>query len=128
MNMGDAMVLAVPSLAEGGLEAERSEHFGRSACFTIVEIADGAVTRTRVVANAPHEHGGCLGPVDLLASNGVNALVVAGIGGRPLAGCIDAGIDVYFDDRLPLVTQVVDAMAAGSVPRIDPGAGCGCNH
>ncbi|MBN2247925.1 MAG: NifB/NifX family molybdenum-iron cluster-binding protein [Coriobacteriia bacterium] len=119
------IVLAVPSNGTGGLESERSGHFGRCDCFTVVEIEDGAIVATRVVANPPHEEGGCLRPVNLLAGEGVNALVVAGIGGRPLAGFNDAGITVYFDTQVPVVGAIAQLVAAGSVEVIDPSAVCG---
>jgi predicted Fe-Mo cluster-binding NifX family protein len=125
MSKEGAIMLAVPSNGAGGLEAERSGHFGRCDCFTIVEIADGEVGAVRVLENLPHTDGGCLGPVKLLASNGVTALIVAGIGGRPLAGFKDAGIDVYFDKQLPTVSEAVDAVRAGNVEVIKPEWVCG---
>ena len=118
---GTMMLLAVPSLEQGGLEGERSGHFGQCDSFTLVEIREGAVGSVRVLENPPHEHGGCLRPVEILSANGVTALVVAGIGGRPLAGFAQAGIDVYFDDVRPGIGEVVEAVAAGTVPLIDPG-------
>jgi predicted Fe-Mo cluster-binding NifX family protein len=125
--MGDMTLLAVPALGEGGLEAQRSGHFGQCDCFTLVTLSEGAVRDVRVLPNPPHEHGGCLRPVELLSRAGAQAIVVAGIGGRPLAGFNQAGIDVYFDDQLPRVGQVIDAFLAGSVARIDPGSTCGCH-
>lgn len=125
MEVNETLVLAVPSNEQGGLDAERSGHFGRCDCFTVVEIGDGAVKGVRIVANPPHEEGGCLRPVNLLASEGVNALAVAGIGGRPLAGFNDAGITVYLDNERPIVSDVVDAMIAGNVQVIDPASVCG---
>ncbi|MDZ4064027.1 MAG: NifB/NifX family molybdenum-iron cluster-binding protein, partial [Coriobacteriia bacterium] len=123
--MGDCIVLAVPSTGDGGMDVERSGHFGRCDCFTVVDIAGGAITGVRVVDNPPHVDGGCLTPVNLLASHGVTALVVAGIGGRPLAGFNDAGITVYFDDERPMVRDAVEALIAGEVEVIDPGRVCG---
>lgn len=125
MSENGRIVLAVPSNGEGGLDAERSGHFGRCDCFTVVEIQDGAITGTRIVANPPHEEGGCLRPVNLLAGEGVNALVVAGIGGRPLAGFNDAGITVYFDTQIPVVRAIAERVAAGTVEVIDPSYVCG---
>ena len=125
MTENGRIVLAVPSNGTGGLESERSGHFGRCDCFTVVEIEDGVVAGVRIVANPPHEEGGCLRPVNLLAGEGVNALVVAGIGGRPLAGFNDAGIVVYFDNQRPVVSEVVDALLAGNVEIIDPSYVCG---
>lgn len=125
MSENGRIVLAVPSNGAGGLDCERSGHFGRCDCFTVVEIEDGVVAGVRIVANPPHEEGGCLRPVNLLAGEGVNALVVAGIGGRPLAGFNDAGIAVYFDNERPVVAEVVDALLAGDVELIDPSYVCG---
>jgi len=123
--MSERIVLAVPSMGDGGMDVERSGHFGRCDCFTVVDIVDGAVAGVRVVANPPHVDGGCLTPVNLLAGEGVNALVVGGIGGRPLAGFNDAGITVYFDNERPLVSEAVEALIAGEVEVIDPGYVCG---
>ena len=71
--MGEAMKLAVPTMGEAGLESERAGHFGHCDCFTVVEIADGEITGTSEVANPPHEEGGCMRPVGLLAKAGVDA-------------------------------------------------------
>ena len=125
MTENERIVLAVPSNGQGGMDGERSGHFGRCDCFTVVEIEGGEVRGVRIVENPPHVEGGCLRPVQLLQGNGVNALVVAGIGGRPLAGFNDAGITVYFDNEIPVVSDVVDALIAGSVEVIDPSYVCG---
>jgi predicted Fe-Mo cluster-binding NifX family protein len=116
--MSGHAVLAVPSNRPGGLGAVRSGHFGRCDCFTVIEIADDEVGAVRVIENAGHTDGGCLGPVGLLTGGGVTAIVVSGIGGRPLEGLRSAGIDVYFDDRLALVNEAVEAFRAGEVTPI----------
>ncbi|HEY5160179.1 MAG TPA: NifB/NifX family molybdenum-iron cluster-binding protein [Gaiellaceae bacterium] len=126
MSKDGVIVLAVPSSGNGGLEAKRSEHFGKCDCFTIVEIENGDIGSVRVLENPPHEHGGCLRPVKLLASSGVSALIVGGIGGRPLAGFRKAGIDIFFDKQLPTVSQAVDAVRAGAVEAIQPESVCNC--
>ncbi len=123
--MPDSMVLAVPSMGEGGLEAERSAHFGHCDCFTLVDVADGEIGAVRVVANPPHEEGGCLRPVNLLASHGVNALIAAGMGARPLAGFNDAGITVYFETETPGIGDAVRRVLAGSVEKMDARHVCG---
>lgn len=125
MATGVRTVLAVPSNRPGGLEAERAGHFGRADCFTLVEIESGVVASVRVVDNLPHVEGGCGRPVQMLAEQGVSAIVVAGIGGRPLAGFNEAGIAVYFDNEVPLVGDIVGAMISGAVGLIDPAHSCG---
>jgi predicted Fe-Mo cluster-binding NifX family protein len=123
--MSERMLLAVPSLGEGGLEAERSAHFGQCDCFTLIEVADGEIVEVRVVENPPHEEGGCLRPVNLLASHGVNALIAAGMGARPLAGFNDAGIAVYFENQTPGIGDAVRLVLSGGVETMDARHVCG---
>jgi len=87
--------IAIPSEAPGGLEARRSGHFGRCECFTVVDLVNGKIDRVDVLVNAPHVDGGCMTPVLVLAENLVNAIVVDGIGGRPLMGFNQVGITVH---------------------------------
>jgi predicted Fe-Mo cluster-binding NifX family protein len=123
--MSEAMVLAIPSLGEGGLEGERSGHFGHCDCFTLVDIVDGAIAEVRIVDNPPHEEGGCLRPVNLLASHGVQALIVAGMGARPLAGFGAAGITVFYEDATPGIGDAVRLVLDGNVTVMDARNVCG---
>ena len=123
--MSERMVLAIPSMGEGGLDGERSGHFGQCDCFTVVDIVDGEVAGTRTVGNPPHVEGGCLRPVNLLASEGVNALIVAGMGARPLAGFNDAGIVVYFENTTPGIGDAVGLVLSGTVETMDARHVCG---
>jgi predicted Fe-Mo cluster-binding NifX family protein len=109
--------IAIPSELPGGLEARRSGHFGRCECFTLVDLENGAVGQVQVLTNAPHTEGGCMAPVMALAEQMVDAIVVDGIGGRPLMGFNQVGIAVhagvgadvqatvraYLQDGLPVV-------------------------
>jgi predicted Fe-Mo cluster-binding NifX family protein len=119
------MVLAIPSMGEGGLEGERSGHFGHCDCFTLVDIVDGAIAGVRVVDNPPHEEGGCIRPVNLLASHGVQALIVAGMGARPLAGFDAAGITVFYEDATPQIGEAVQLVLDGNVMIMDASHVCG---
>ncbi|MHB0979375.1 MAG: NifB/NifX family molybdenum-iron cluster-binding protein [Thermoleophilia bacterium] len=123
--MSERMVLAVPSLGEGGLDGERSGHFGHCDCFTLVDIVDGKIAEVRIVDNPPHEEGGCLRPVNLLASYGVSALIAAGMGARPLAGFNDAAIAVYFENETAGIGDAVRLVLAGTVETMDDRHVCG---
>jgi predicted Fe-Mo cluster-binding NifX family protein len=123
--MPEPMLLAIPSLGEGGLDAERSAHFGQCDCFTLVDLVDGQIAGVRVIPNPPHEEGGCLRPVKLLASHGVDALVAAGMGARPLAGFNAAGIAVYFENQTAGIGDVVKMVLGGGVETMDGTHVCG---
>jgi predicted Fe-Mo cluster-binding NifX family protein len=92
--------IAVPSNGNGGLEATRSGHFGHCDVFTIIDVENGA-------------------------SHNVKALVVGGIGMRPLMGFKQAGIDVYHDSNRPEIKPVVEDLIAGRLPKITDDQVCG---
>lgn len=64
-------------------------------------------------------------PVNLLAGQRVNALIVGGIGMRPLMGFRQVGIDVYYDAARPKIRPVVEDLIAGNLPLIGNDQVCG---
>ena len=124
--MGETLKLAVPTMGAADLASERSGHFGHCDCFTIVDIEDGEIKQVSELANPPHEEGGCLRPVGLLADAGVDAIVAAGMGMRPLMGFNQVGITVYFDNEHAVVGDAARLVATGRAPVM--GADQACNH
>jgi len=124
--MIESLRLAVPSNNPGGLEAQRSDHFGHCDLFTIIDIKDNAIASVDAVANKEHAAGGCLVPVTLLRDQGVKAIVVGGIGARPLQGFNEVGISVYYADRNSVqnVQNAAEGMIAGHFPVIEPHQTC----
>jgi len=111
--------VAVPSVSEDGLEARRSHHFGKSPCFTLVELIQGEVGDVRTVPNEPHSEGGCRIAAQLLVSEGASVLVAGGIGARPLAILNQAGVEVYFDKQGRTVADAIAALAGGELQPIE---------
>ena len=64
-------------------------------------------------------------PVNLLSSHNVKALVVGGIGMRPLMGFKQAGIEVYHDSQRAEIKPVVEDLIAGKLPEITDDQVCG---
>jgi len=117
--------IAIPSMQEGGLDGKRAGHFGHCDTFTLVDVKDGIIEKISTIANQSHVQGGCMVPVNLLADNQVNALIVGGIGMRPLMGFRQAGIDVYHDDQRQDIRPVVEDLIAGKLPIIADNEVCG---
>jgi len=117
--------IAVPSMEAGGLDGHRSGHFGHCDVFTLVDIKNGEIEKVTTIANQSHVQGGCMVPVNLLAQHNVNALVVGGIGLRPLMGFQQVGIDVYYDATRPEIRPVVEDLISGILPRIENDQVCG---
>ncbi len=117
--------IAVPSNGQGGLEGTRSGHFGHCDVFTIVDVEEGEIKDISILQNQEHVQGGCMVPVNILSDNKVNALIVGGIGMRPLMGFKQVGIDVYHDDQRPEIGSVVKDLIAGKLLEIRNDQVCG---
>ncbi|MBN1904830.1 MAG: NifB/NifX family molybdenum-iron cluster-binding protein [Deltaproteobacteria bacterium] len=117
--------IAVPSMDKGGLDGQRAGHFGHCDVFTLVDVKDGKIDQVTTISNREHVQGGCMVPVNLLAEHNVNALVVGGIGMRPLMGFRQVGINVYHDATRPEIRPVVEDLIAGKLPVISDDQVCG---
>jgi predicted Fe-Mo cluster-binding NifX family protein len=114
-----------PIYEQRRLDGERAGHFGHCDVFTLVDVKDGEIAQVTTINNRAHVQGGCMVPVNLLAEHNVNALVVGGIGMRPLMGFRQAGINVYHDATRPEIRPVVEDLIAGKLPEIGDDQVCG---
>ena len=112
--MTQTLKIAVPTNGPGGLDAERSAHFGHADSFTLIDVADGAIVGDAAIANPPHSQGGCGLTVNLLAQAGVGTAIVVGMGGGPLAAMNANGMTPLFDDQSPTPRAAVEAYLAGT--------------
>ncbi len=117
--------IAVPSNGQGGLDGTRAGHFGHCEVFTFIDVENGEIKNVSTLQNQEHVQGGCMVPVNLLAEHKVNALVVGGIGMRPLMGFRQVGIDVYHDSERTDIRPVVEDLIAGKLQIIANDQVCG---
>ncbi|CAB1082620.1 dinitrogenase iron-molybdenum cofactor protein [Olavius algarvensis Delta 1 endosymbiont] len=117
--------IAVPSNGEGGLDGLRAGHFGHCDVFTCIDVENGQIKSVTTLQNEAHVQGGCMVPVNLLASHNVNALVVGGIGMRPLMGFKQVGIDVYHNADRAEIRSVVEDLIADKLPEMRHDQVCG---
>ncbi|MBU0946237.1 MAG: dinitrogenase iron-molybdenum cofactor biosynthesis protein [Proteobacteria bacterium] len=126
--------VAVPSNNPGGMEAGRSDHFGHSDVFTLLEVEDNKVVNISTHENVAHDSGGCMAPVRALAEAGVKKMIVGGMGGTPLAICSELGLTVYFaaKNEYTLVSDVAAAFIDGKLPVMNSDQACSggskCHH
>jgi predicted Fe-Mo cluster-binding NifX family protein len=87
------MKLGIPSNMPGGLEAEVSAHFGHCDLFTAVEIEGSQIKNVWTIDN-DGEHN-CMAPVRKMADAEIDAVLIGGIGRRPLMEFQSNGIKVF---------------------------------
>jgi FKBP-type peptidyl-prolyl cis-trans isomerase 2/predicted Fe-Mo cluster-binding NifX family protein len=88
-------------------------------------LTDDAIGEVSVLENAGHEEGGCMAPVHLLKGHGVEVLLAGGMGGRPLAGFQQVGIDVRSREGAGTVREAVELYVAGGCPSFGEAQTCG---
>lgn len=109
------MIVAVPSAMPGGLDAQMGMHFGHCDIYTLIEIEDNTIKSVSTLENVPHQQGGCMAPVQHLASHNVNVLLAGGMGMRPLMGFQQVGISVFFAGNQLTVGSAVQAYLTGQL-------------
>jgi predicted Fe-Mo cluster-binding NifX family protein len=112
--MAETHKIAIPSSGAGGLDAQRSAHFGHADCFTVVDVVDGEIAGVSVIVNPPHEQGGCGRTVAMLAAGGVDTAIVVGMGGGPLAAMTASGLTPLFDGETTTPRSAIEAFLAGN--------------
>lgn len=120
--------LAIPSDNPGGMNAGMGMHFGHCDIYTIVEITSKEITSISTLENVPHVQGGCMAPVQHLASHGVHVLLAGGMGMRPLMGFQQVGIAVYFAGGHTTVAKAVQAYQEGTLEPFNTENTCGGGH
>ena len=88
-------IIGLPTLDANGLQAQCSTHFGGSPYFTFVTLDDGKATQAKSLENPGPGQAGCMGPVLFMQSNNATKVIALGIGGRPMMGFTQVGIDVF---------------------------------
>ncbi len=108
-------IIAVPSTQPGGVDANVDRHFGHCGIYTIAKVENGKITSVTTLESIPHAQGGCLAPVEHLASHGVTTLLAGGMGMRPLVGFQQAGVTVCFAGNCATVGEALSAFTEGKL-------------
>ena len=124
----ETVIIAIPSELPGGLDAAVGQHFGHCDIYTIVEAKGEEIISVSTLPNVPHQQGGCMAPVNHLATNGVNVLIAGGMGMRPLMGFQQVGVKVFMGANAPSVGHAVQAFLLGRLPAFSTEFTCGGGH
>jgi len=120
--------IAIPSLNESGLESDVCFHYGSCEYFTIVDVSDKNIESVKTISNlSPEIEHNCAAPSKILESHNVNAVLVAGIGGRPLMSLAEKNIKV-FAGITGKVSNAVDDYNNGLLQELSMNGTCNCSH
>ena len=115
------MKICFPATRDLGLDSPVSRHFGSAPLFVLVDTAS---REARALPNGrvAHEHGACR-PLDGLAGEKIDAVVVGGIGPGALERLRASGIAVLRAGA-PTVRGCLDEIARGEEREVAPADAC----
>jgi len=123
------MKLCIPVAENRGTESEVYGHFGSAPVFAFHDTESGE-TAFADNATAEHAHGAC-NPMQALAGQTVDALIVGGIGARAVARLNEQNIKVFRAVEGTL-QDVIERHAGETLEEISIEGACtqhgGCNH
>ena len=115
------MKICIPTVGNGGLDDIVGEHFGRVSTYTLVNLDTEEV---KVVSNTSHHKGGYGNPPEIMAKEGVNAMVCQGLGRRAISMFEGFGITVYIGAS-GTVRNAVYTFKKGKLQKASESDGCG---
>jgi len=119
------MKIAFPVQVDEGLDSQVYGHFGSAPSFVILDSASGEY-RTIGNSDAHHDHGQCL-PMNALAGNTVDAIVVGGIGGGALMKLQAQGVRVFRAVE-GSVKQNLEYIKSSKLPEFSVNMTCAGHH
>ena len=122
------MKIAIPTMSDIGLESDVCAHFGSCEYFTIVDLHDKDVAGIMVISNGfPDGVHNCAVPSILLKSQNVEAVLVSGIGERPLMSLAESKIKV-FAGAVGKISNAVQDYNDGLLQELSTTGTCNCSH
>ena len=120
--------IAIPSMSDSGLESDICFHYGSCEYFTIVYIKNKDIESVKTISNlSPESEHNCTTPSMILKSHNVDAVLVAGIGGRPLMSLAEKSIKV-FAGITGKVSNAVEDYNNGLLQELSMNGTCNCSH
>lgn len=119
------MKIAFPVQVDEGLDSQVYGHFGSAPSFVILDSTNGEF-ETIGNTDAYHAHGQCQ-PMNALAGNAVDAIVVGGIGGGALMKLQTQGVRVFRAVE-GSVKQNLEFMKSGKLPEFSVNMTCAGHH
>ncbi len=124
--------IAIPTTTSDGLNAQVTRRFGRCPFFALVSVENGEINEVNVIENSASKAMGGAGPmaVQLIVGSGATVVVGADYGPNAIGALNQGGvssygypedpnitvkaiIDLYLQDKLPLITTQTSAGHVG---------------
>lgn len=115
-------------MCNSGLESDICAHFGSCEYFTLVDVQNEVIENIKAVSNrSPDGEHNCSAPSAILKSYNVDAVLVSGIGGKPLMSLTENKIKVFAGARGKVFDAIQD-YDRGLLQELSTNGTCSCSH
>lgn len=114
------MKICIPTMGEAGMQEAVCQHFGRAPTFTVVDLDSGKIT---VLKNVSEHMGGTGLPTETIFAEGVQVMIVGGLGPKAVAMFNQGGVDVFVG-AVGTVKDAIDDWRADMLSRADVDNAC----
>ena len=114
------MKVAIPTMGDGGMDEAICQHFGRAPTFTIVDLDHREI---KVLPNVSEHMGGKGLPTETMFAEGVQVMIVGGLGPKAVQAFSQANIEVFVG-AAGTVKDAVDDWKSGMLSRADMDNAC----
>ena len=113
------MKIAITAETDQGLASSVAQHFGQAHYFVLLQLENGAISATEVVAN-PFAHGHEPGQIPAwIHEQGATVMISGGMGGRAIGFFQEVGVQTA-TGASGTVEQALKAYQAGSLTGAAP--------
>jgi len=116
------MKIGIPVIEENGMDSTLSEHFGRTPFYIFAEVEDNRIGKIELIRNPFEQHGPGQIP-NWVNENGVDTMIVKGIGSRAISFFSNLGIQVVKATG-DTAKECIEDYLSGNTDDTDPA----CNH
>ena len=115
------IIIAIPSMGEGGLNDEICPRFGRCTSFTFVELEKSEITAVKTIPNhAINAMGGAgVQATQIVGNNGANIVIVGFLGPNAANALRALNIEIlHFPDEKMTVKELLNHYLEGKLQEI----------
>ena len=117
---GDKMKVCIPTMGNSCMEEAVCQHFGRAPTFTVLDLDAGTI---KVLTNVSEHIGGSGLPTETIFAEGVQVMIVGGLGPKAIMAFTQAGIEVFVG-AAGTVKNAIDDWQADMLTRADMANAC----
>jgi predicted Fe-Mo cluster-binding NifX family protein len=114
------MKICIPTMGESGMQEAICQHFGRAPTFTIIDVDSGDI---KVLPNVSEHMGGTGLPTETIFAEGVQVMIVGGLGPKAVQAFNQAGVEVFVG-AAGTVKDAIDDWRAKMLKRADLDNAC----